>query len=274
VRCLAFGSPDLDFDIPAVNEYVRVECLRRHWRSLVVSDPSWTAEQLAAELSKPGVVGVKPYYTLLGYSPDTRDTYLESSIFDFLPHRHLEVLDAKMAWVTLHVPKAGRLAHPDNIREVLEIRDRYPNVTLVIAHFGRCYTEGHARAAFPPLTARQGIYFDNSAVMNPAVHRLALELFGPRRVLYGTDNPVFYMRGRQRWEGQTYTNHTNHPFHFNRQRESPDIEAAYTLYMYEALRAIRDACRELRLSPADVKAIFHDNAQGLMRSAGAGGTKE
>jgi hypothetical protein len=266
VRCLAFGSPSLDFDLPALDEYVRGECRRRGWWSLAILDPSWTAEQLEAELDKPGVIGVKPYYALLGRTPHTRDQYLESSIFEFLPHRHLEVLDARRSWVTLHVPRAGRLAHPDNIREVLEIRTRYPGVTLVVAHFGRCYTEPHARAALPQLAGQEGLYFDNSAVLNPAVHRLALGLLGPSRVLYGTDNPVFYMRGRQKWEGQTYINLTSHPFHFNRQRESPQVEATYTLYMYEALRAIRDACADLRLTDTDVKAIFHDNAQKLIQS--------
>ena len=266
VRCLAFGSPSLDYDIPAVNEYVRGECLHRDWWSLAMSDPSWSTERLETELGKPGVIGVKPYYTLLGHSPQTRDQYLEAGIFDFLPHRHLEVLNARRSWVTLHVPKAGRLAHPDNIRQVLEIRERYPDITLVIAHLGRCYTEPVARAALPAFTGCHGLYFDNSGVLNPAVHRLAMELLGPSRILYGTDNPVFYMRGRQKWQGQQYVNLTNHPFHFNRQRESHDIEAAYTLYMYEALRAIRDACADLKLDKMDVRAIFYDNALRLIQS--------
>ena len=265
VQCLGFGSPNLDFDLPAVNEYLRAECLRRGWWSLSLLDPSWTVQQLEAELRKPGVIGVKPYYTLLGRTPHTRDYYLESSILDFLPHRALEVLNARRSWVTLHVPRAGRLADPRNVREVLEIHSRYPDITLVIAHLGRCYTEPHAQAALPQLAGQKGLYFDNSAVLNPAVHRVALELLGPERILYGTDNPVFYMRGRQRWEGQTYVNLTSHPFHFNRRRESPRIEATYTLYKYEALRAIRDACTDLKLNDTEVKAIFHDTAQGLIQ---------
>ena len=45
----------------------------------------------------------------------------------------------------------------------------------------------------------------------------------------------------------TYINRTNYPFHFNREREPPEIEANYTLYMYEALRAIKQACEAVRL---------------------------
>ncbi|MFB3892155.1 MAG: amidohydrolase family protein [Phycisphaerae bacterium] len=272
VSCLAIGSPDLAYDIERSNEYVRAECLKRGWLSLAMLKPQWTQQQVAAELDKPGVIGVKPYYTLIGYNPHTRDVYQEASIFEFLPHHALEVIDQRRAWVTLHVPKAARLGHPDNIREIQEIRRRYPRVILVIAHLGRCYTEPHALEGLPPLADDEGLYFDNSAVLNPAVHRLALKLFGPRRVLYGTDNPVFYMRGRRTWEGRQYINHTSHDFYFNRgRREPPEIEAGYTLYMYEALKAIKDACADMGLGAGDVRAMFLDNAQRLLTLAAGPG---
>ena len=59
-------------------------------------------------------------------------------------------------------------------------------------------------------------------------------------------------------------NHTNYPFHFNRDREPLAVEAGYTLYMYEALRAIRQACEWLGLGRRDVEAIFFDNADRLI----------
>ena len=119
-----------------------------------------------------------------------------------------------------------------------------------------------------PLADDPEIYFDNSAVPNPAVHRLALEHIGPERILYGTDNPVFYMRGRRAWKARSYFNHTNHPFAFNKDRESPKIEANYTLYMYEALKAIKNTSRQLGLSRSQIRGIFHDNARRLIRRAG------
>jgi hypothetical protein len=264
VTCVAMGSPDLDFDLEAENDYTQRECLQRGWRALVLLKPQWPAERVAAELSRPGVIGVKPYYSLISHNALTRDAHLEASIFDYLPHHALEVLNDRGAWVTLHVPKAERLGHPDNIREIKEIRRKYPRVVLVIAHLGRCYTEPHAQEAFPPLADDPGLYFDNSAVLNPAVHRLALKTFGPQRILYGTDNPVFFMRGRRQWQGRTYINRTNYPFHFNKEREAPEIEAQYTLYMYEALRALKQSCEELGFGRGAVEAIFRDNARRLI----------
>jgi len=263
---VAMGMPDPAFDIESGNEYVRTECLRRGWHSLAVLRPQWTAEQITQELAKPGVIGLKPYYTLIGHEPFTRDRHLEASIFDFLPHHALEVLDEARAWLTLHVPKADRLPHPDNIRQIKEIRRRYPNIILVIAHLGRCYTEPHAREGLPPLADDPGLYFDNSAVLNPAVHRIALERIGPERILYGTDNPVFYIRGRRQWHGRTYINRTSHDFYFNKEHEAPQVEAQYTLYMYEALRALRSVCEELGIGRQEVEAIFYGNARRLIES--------
>lgn len=269
VSCLCFGFPSLGFEIEGANEYVRREAVKRGWRCLAVVRPTWVAEQVAWLLDQPGVLGVKPYYTLLGYDRATRDRYLEASIFGFLPHHQLEVLNERGAWVTLHVPRAARLGHPDNLREVREIRSRYPRVRLVIAHFGRSYCLPHAEESLPALAEDAGLLFDNSAVMNPEVHAFALELLGPKRVLYGTDNPIFYLRGRQQFQGRAYVNRTSLPFHFNKEREPPEVEARYTLYMYEALKALKDVCDRLGYGPEEARALLHDNAASLVSACEA-----
>jgi hypothetical protein len=267
VSCLCFGMPELDYDVEASNRRLQADCLSRGWYTLAVTLPEWSADRLEVELSAARVLGAKPYYALLGRDPSSRDTYLEAGIFDFLPHHQLEVLDARRAWVTLHVPKAERLGHPQNLAEIRELRRRYPRVTLVIAHLGRCYTLEHAREALPPLADDEGIYFDSSAVLNADVYEFALQTLGPGRILYGTDNPIFYMRGRRQFSERTYVNRTSYPFYFNRDREPPEVEAQYTLFMYEDLLALRDACQRRSLGRGDVEAIFHDNARRLAATA-------
>ncbi len=267
VNCLAFGVPDLDFDIEGGNAWLQDECVKRGWYNLVVVAPQWSQEQVAKALDQPHVLGVKPYYALISANRQTRDAHLEAGIFDFLPHPILEVANARGAWVTLHVPKAARLGHPDNLREIRELRRRYPDIVLVLAHLGRCYTELHAKEALPLLADDPGIYFDSSAVLNPASHRVALESVGPDRILYGSDNPILYMRGRRQYRDRTYLNRTSYPFHFNREREAPEVEATYTLFMYEDLRAIKQACDELGLRDrSQIQAIFYDNAARLIDS--------
>ncbi|MCL2624641.1 MAG: amidohydrolase [Planctomycetaceae bacterium] len=261
VSCLAFGMPDLDYDIAASNEYVQKECSKRDWRGLSLLIPQWDQKKIESELSRPGIIGMKPYYAMIGQNRDTRDQYIEASIYDFLPHHALEVLDKHHAWVTLHVPKSQRLGHPDNIREIREIRNRYPGIVLVIAHLGRCYTEKQAREGILPLADDSGLYFDTSAVVNPDSHRVALEAVGTERLIYGSDNPVFFMRGRRQFTENSYINRTNHDFFFNKARESPEIEAHYTLMMYEDIFAIKTAMQQLGISDRTSREnVFHLNA--------------
>ena len=264
--CLATGMPTLEYDINASNVSLQTACEKRGWYSLAVIRPQWPVEKVAALLDKPNVLGAKVYYDLISYDPASRDKHIEASIFEFLPHHQLELLNERGAWVLLHVPRADRLGHPDNIAEIKEIRKRYPKILLVIAHLGRCYTLAHAEESLPQLADDPGLYFDNCAVLNPEVHRFALQTLGPKRILYGTDNPIFYMRGRRQWAGRKYTNRTSYPFYFNNDRESPEVEAEYTLYIYEALKAIKQACTELNLTREDVEAIFFTNAQRLINS--------
>jgi uncharacterized protein len=268
VTCLAFGHPSLDYDISAGNDDLIRRCADVGWYSLAVVRPQQSAEELRELLDRPNVLGVKVYYALISHDPQTRDKHLEASIFDFLPEHQLDVLNERHAWVTLHVPRADRLGHRENVREIHRIRKHWPNIVLVIAHFGRCYTLPHAAEALPAFADEPGLYFDNSAVLNPQVHQYALETLGPKRILYGTDNPIFYMRGRRRWEGKRYFNRTSYPFHFNTsdQREPAEVEAHYTLYMYQALRALKAACRELNLTARQIEDILHDNAMGLAQS--------
>ncbi|GAG51171.1 unnamed protein product, partial [marine sediment metagenome] len=123
--------------------------------------------------------------------------------------------------------------------------------------------------SLPQLADDPGLCFDTAAVMNPDVHRFALETLGPERVVFGTDSPILFMRGRRRWEGRTYVNHTSYPFYFNKDREPPAVEAGYTLYLYESLRAIKQACRELGLTRRQIESIFYDNARRLLGSTGS-----
>jgi hypothetical protein len=257
--CLAFGYPFADYDLAASNASLQDACVRRGWYRLAVIRPQWSAEQVAGELAHPNVVGVKVFHRLAEQGRET-------SLFDFLPRPHLEVLDAHHAWVTLHLSQAARRRREATIGEIREIRQRYPRIVLVIAHLAGCRTPAEAEAWLPPLADDGGLYVDNSAVLHPEVHTLALKVFGAGRVLFGSENPRMYMRGRPQWAGEACRNHTSYPFFFNTERKPPDVEACYTLYVYEALRALKQGCEALALDRYAVEAVFHANAQRLVES--------
>ncbi len=259
VEMLAFGSPVANRDCAANNAYVSEALAGGGSAGLALSRPHWSADRLLEELRRPAIIGMKPYERLLeGFEGG------DVSVFGFVPHEQLELLDELGAWLTLHLPRVQRLADRANIDDILELRRRYPNVVLVIAHLGRSYAGRYAREGFPPLTDDPGILFDNSAVLNPAVHALALDRFGPERILWASDQPVFYMRGRRRWEGDRYINLTSGDYSWNTDREPPEVEASYTLSLYEAVAACLDTILALGFGDAEIEAIFHGNARRLV----------
>lgn len=256
VEMLAFGSPQSNVRAVENNAWVSEQFEGSESAGLALNRPDWEPETILRELRRPAIIGLKPYERL-----NRAFEGGDASIFDFMPHHQLEVLDELGAWLTLHLPRKERLADRDNIEEVLELRARYPNVVLVLAHLGRSYAGRYAREGFPPLAEDPGILFDNSAVLNPAVHALALDRFGPERIMWASDQPVFYMRGRRRWEGDRYINLTSGDYVWNTDREPPEVEAAYTLSLYEQMAACIDTLFALGFGEDTIEALFHGNAQ-------------
>jgi hypothetical protein len=259
VAYLAFGFPYQGCRLEENNAYLVEGLAGTGCAALAMTSPAWPAERVAGWLRRPRVIGIKPYHELIpGFAGE------EVSVFDFCPHAHLEALNEVGGWLTLHLPRKERLADPRNLAEVKEIRRRYPRIVLVVAHIGRSFAGRYAREGLPALCDDEGILFDTSAVLNPAVHAVALDRLGPRRLLFGSDFPILYMRGRRRWEGDRYINLTSGHYSWNLDRESPQVEAAYTLYIYEAVAACIDACRQLGFGDAELRAIFHDNARRIV----------
>lgn len=260
VSALVFGYVTRETRIEENNEYVLDGLLdtRNDIETLLVTRPEYSAADLEAGLTRSGFIGIKPY-------PDLSPQHSrEVSIYDFLPHEHLEVVNGVGGIVMLHLPRAGRLADPDNIREVLEIADKYPDARLVIAHIGRAYCLPTAERGLPPFADRHEILFDITANVNPDVIQLALEMLGPERLLYGSDLPVMLMRGVREYDGEKYINYTDGPYSWNTNRKSPEEEANYTFFLYEGLRALITAVKRVGLGKDAVEQIMYSNGARLI----------
>ena len=254
VEALAFGWVYRETDIAGNNDYV-LSGIGDGIRGLAVTKPDWTAADVEGLLDR-GFIGIKPYPDLAGGG--------EVSIFDYLPHSHLEVLDDRSGVLMLHLPRKGRLADEDNVRELLEINDRYPSIRLIVAHIGRAYCLPTAEKGLPHFADRPNIYFDTAANLNPDVFALALETVGPDRILYGSDLPITLMKGVREHVGDRYINYTDGPYSWNTNRKGPDEEAAYTYYLYEELLAIKNAIERAGLGPDAVQKIMYGNCARIL----------
>jgi predicted TIM-barrel fold metal-dependent hydrolase len=259
VYSLAFGAVFREVDIAANNAYVLAGAAKSSNKAaaLYVTIPEEPASLVAQALDR-GFIGIKPYPEL---APEGSTG---PSIFDFLPHEHLGVLDERAGLLMLHLPRAGRLADQDNIRELLEINDRYPQIKIVVAHVGRSFCLPTAQRGLPYFADRPSIYFDTSANLNDEVFEYTISTVGSDRILYGTDLPITLMRGVREHVGETYINYTDEPFSWNTNRKPPEVEANYTFYLYEELRALIRAAQATGIGKDGLKKILWSNATKLI----------
>ena len=259
VRVLAFGLPFRETDIERSNEYVFAGASDPDSRArpLFVTRPDWDAGRIGDAMAR-GFIGIKPYPDL------ARQGMAGSGIYDFLPPSHLSILNDLGGALLLHLPRPGRLADPDNIREVLEISENYPSIKMIIAHIGRSFCLPTARRGLPHFVGREAIYFDTSANLNPDVYQYALETIGPNRLLFGSDLPITLMRGVREHIGERYINYTDGPYSWNVNRKSPEEEARYTYFLYEELRALLKGIERAGMGSEAVEKIMYLNAAKLL----------
>jgi predicted TIM-barrel fold metal-dependent hydrolase len=247
--------PVREADIPANNRYLAGEQAAGKVTAFMCVRPEWDPEQVEAELVRDGFVGFKPYPDMVSGVKGA-----DISIFDYLPEDQWAILDRNRRAVMLHLPRRGRLADDDNVRELLDIRQRYPNVTIIIAHFGRSFNPVYLTVGLDKLGGGEGFYFDTAAVLNPEVYDIAFDRIDHRSILYGSDMPIVLFHGRRTWTRDMYVNHSSEDFSWNTDREPPEVEQNYTLFLYEEVRAILEAAKRAGLSVKEKQDIFRGNA--------------
>jgi len=259
VQSLVFGNVYREADIESGNAYVLNGALdpRNDAEALLVTRPEWNPKVVAEAISV-GFVGIKPYPDLVAQGMN------EAAIYDFVPRGHLSVLNQLSGILMLHLPRPGRLADPQNIRDLLEISEQYPSIKMIVAHIGRAYCLPTARLGLPYLAERDGIYFDLSANLNTDVFEYALEMVGPERLLFGSDLPVMMIRGQREHFDDKYVNYTNGPYSWNVNRKDPEEESRYTFYVYEQLRALIKAVTRLGLGREAMEKMLYSNSKSLL----------
>ena len=182
----AFGNVIRGGEHAANNAYIADLLIQGKIPSgFLVLDPQISAEETARLYDEGGFTGYKPYADMVAGAKGADVTFPE-----FMPDAHMKVLNDRKGILMLHVPRAGRLPDDRNIKELLELRQKFPDITIVIAHMGRSYCPAHITEGLDKLGNHlDEFHYDFAAVLNPAVIEIALERLNHNQIHYGTDLP-------------------------------------------------------------------------------------
>ena len=258
-----FPWPIKEADMVQNNAYLAELRRRGQVTPFMIVRPEWSPEQIEKDLVEGEFVGFKPYPDMVSGTKGA-----EISIFDFFPHEQWQILDRHKKAVMLHIPRRGRLADDDNVRELLDARNRYPDVNIIIAHLGRSFCPLYLREGLEKLGGSNGYYFDTTAVINPEVYDVAFSEIRPDRILYGSDMPILFWHGKREWTEREYHNLCREEFSWNTNRRPAEEEAGYTFFLYEQMRAILDAMERQGLTEQDKEGLFRGNARRVLLEQG------
>ena len=261
VTPVIFGTPS--GLVEQSNQYVAKVSKKTGFPALFMSRYGDSSEYIEEQVIKGGFQGLKPY--LYNCNPNVNGA--NADIFDFLPEEHLKISD-KHGWkVVLHISKPERLKHENNVKQLLEIEQKYPNVKLIVAHIGRAYCEEDLGNSLEILSSNtKNMLFDFSANTNSFVIEKCIKLFGTKRVLFGTDMPIARMRMYRICENGNYVNVVPRGMYGDvssdpHMRETD--EKNVTNFCYEILRAFKTASKNLSLTKSDIDNVMWKNASVL-----------
>jgi glutamate-1-semialdehyde 2,1-aminomutase len=255
IHGLYFGLPHKTANRPVANSWVATETKSNGTalsRALMVVSPADDQEEVAAELRSGRFCGLKVYHCYAG-RPDT----MNARVSEFAPDWMWELLHEIRGVLMLHIVRNDAIADADNQADLRRLCRAYPNARLVLAHAARSFNYRHARSGLRVIADLDNAVVDTSAICESGAFRAALEMLGPRRILWGSDFPVSDARGRCVTTGSSFF--WLHPEALRSDHQTP-IPIAMTLVGVESLLCLRETCGDAGLTRGDVEAIFRHNA--------------
>ena len=252
---LYFGMPHRSADRPAINAWVESEVKHQGTplsRALLLASPADDREQVAAALRSGRFCGLKVYHCYAD-RPDTMNATVEQ----FAPEWMWELLHDVRGCLMLHIVRNGAIADPENQGSLRRLCRAYPHARLILAHVARSFNYRNAREGLRAIADLDHAVIDTSAVCETEAFRAALEILGPRRVLWGSDFAVSELRGRCVTTGSQF-------FWLHPELIRPEHQAAtaseMTLVGIESLVCLKEACEDAGLTRTDIQDIFLNNS--------------
>lgn len=206
-------------------------------------------------LRHPRIAALKMYHSSLFSSA--------TSLFQYFKPEILGVAETCGLPIILHLPKSI----VDSMGDLRRLVKDFPRLSVVIAHLGPTdFLYAGLEDALWELAGFPNVYMDTSLNSSKEVIRLVFRIFGARRIMYGSDEPLNLIRG------MIYTHPekgdlliTEFPYHWI----NPNDHARFSYLVRDAVHwhwASLLSLREVILScPAEKQdeikqQVFYDNA--------------
>ena len=214
-------------------------------------------EQIEQMVAHPGIKGLKCYAHTTGSA-----TPNACAINEYLPESAWEVANAQKLSIVLHMMRPAALADPDNFNQIVTMAKRYPDAKLVLAHCARSFASWTGLETVGKLSHLENVWFDLSAITEPAPMMACIKATGGKRVMWGSDYPITMVRGKVVSFNDGFVWVTGATCDalvdtFKRYNVEPCLVAQ------ENLLAVRQAALLLDLDRTQIEDIFYNNAMAL-----------
>ena len=214
-------------------------------------DPDW----VASETKRLGLRGFKPFSCF-----SARQDKENAEIPEYFPEWIARIANDNGYSVTLHMMRARSLADSSNQHWIRSYCTTYPNMTLILDHCARGFNPHHLLEGLPKVAGLPNLFVDVSVACSPLSIIACLSHLGPDHVLYGSDFFCSHQRGTNLPIGDS--------FMWLEEGDSLSGGVQYgkrpVLVGLENLRAVKAACRVLKLTDAQVEALFWNNAARIL----------
>lgn len=253
---LLFPFPIRECDRVGLNSWMFSELGSQNsdcFPGLALAAPNDNPKILERLLHEGGALGLKPYHY---YSGDT-DT-LQAHVEAFVPEWMWELCHRYDGILMIHLMRDGGISDPDNLKTLARLCEKYPRCQVILPHIARSFNFRTARG-LKNLANFPNIWVDTSAITEAEGIRIALDVLGPQRILFGSDYPISHLRGHCATAGATF-----HWFYGDEVGDS-----RITLVGIDSLLSLRRACESVGLTRLEIKNIFSGNAKSLLRRESA-----
>lgn len=254
----SFGFPELQADREAAAIYTGKVSNNTKQFGMALVSPHDKIEDIKRRVESNDLIGYKPYLNFVDWKPSA-----EITINDMLPPEQMEYANDKGLIITLHIPRPGRLADPVNQQQMIDLCRKYPNAKIIFAHIGRAYYMENIIGFLDGITECQNAFIDTAMVNHEGVLEYAFNNFPLERILFGSDAPIAFLRGKSVEINNQYAYLMAEDYQIGSAIYDSENVVQFTSFFYEQLRGIKHAAEHTKLSSIEIENIMFENAYNL-----------